>query len=219
LAPHNPNPHEIRGPREGPVQSTLGTLLRARVLGAATPETEWVSLLQAIASGDQRALCNLHGRMRVLVFTLVLRIVQDRHTAEEVTLDVFQDIWTRASEFRPDSGTVVGWIMNQARSRAIDQVRFQRAQKRVNPFPDLGDATVADSAAEDLDASDRASRLRAAVAHLTPAERSAVEMAFFFDHSYAEAAQQLYEPEGTVKTRIRSALEKLRQALDREMRS
>jgi RNA polymerase sigma-70 factor, ECF subfamily len=219
LAPHNLGRQETPGSREGSIESTLEHLLRAQVLGSATPESHWVALLQDIASGDQRALRDLHHRMRGLVFTLILRMVQDRHTAEELTLDVFQGIWKRAGEYRSEGGTVVGWIMIQARSRAIDQIRFERAQKRVNPFPHPEEPAIADSAAEHVDAIGRAMRLRAALAHLTPAERSAVDMAFFSEHSYAEAAQHLYEPEGTVKTRIRSALEKLRHALDRESRA
>lgn len=138
---------------------------------------------------------------------------RDTGTAEEITLDVFHDIWRRAGSYDVAGGTVVGWVMNQARSRAIDKTRFERRKKRVNPFPhDPEDVDENDSGAA-IDERKEEIRLRAAVARLTPSERSAIEMAYFSDCTYAEAATRLGESPGTVKSRIRSGLEKLRHAL------
>src|SRR5207245_2026594 len=83
-------------------------------------EIEWIGLVQSIAGGDQRALHALYTQTHRIVFTLIVRITSNRETAEELTLDVFHDVWRRASTYDPANGSVVGWIMNQARSRAID---------------------------------------------------------------------------------------------------
>lgn len=195
---------------------TLGALLRGSTSGPRTPESKWVELVQAIAQGDQVALRDLFGRMHTLVFTLITRIVRDKRTAEELTLDVFHDIWRDAGSYSPAGGSVVGWVMNQARSRAIDQLRYEHRKKRVDPFPDVDASYVEDNAASRLEESERDRHLRAAVAQLAPQERNAIETAFFADCTYAETAALLQAPTGTVKTRIRSGLEKLRASLGSE---
>jgi RNA polymerase sigma-70 factor, ECF subfamily len=199
--------------RENDPAPTLGTLLYAGTK-PRTAEVVWIALVHSIAAGDQLAFRDLYGRMHAIVYTLIVRIVRDTHTAEEVTLDVFHDIWRRAASYDEAGGTVVGWVMNQARSRAIDQTRFERRKKRVDPYPDSSEPLSETDSATDLDSHRRDKQLRAAVSELTPHERSAIEMAFFSDCTYAEAATRLGEPAGTIKTRIRSGLEKLRTALD-----
>ena len=178
------------------------------------PEAEWVALVHSMAAGDQRALHELYGRTHRIVFTLIMRTVHNRESAEELTLDVFHDLWRRASAYDPVNGTVVGWIMNQARSRAIDRVRFDQRKKRVNAHPEepIAESTVS-GPQETLDSNERAHVLRAAVLTLAPAERAAIETAFFAECTYAEVAARLNQPVGTVKTRIRSGLTKLREAL------
>jgi RNA polymerase sigma-70 factor (ECF subfamily) len=197
----------------------LGDLLYADTTKTPVSEKDWVGLVQSIAAGDQRALHALYERTHRLVFTLILRITNDWHTAEELTLDVFHDVWRRASTYDPASGSVVGWIMNQARSRAIDRVRFEGRKKRVDhradsPLP----ATAASDAHEAFDLKEQSRLVRNALTVLTPEERQAIETAFFSELTYAEAAAQLNQPLGTVKTRIRSGLGKLRQALARTVR-
>jgi RNA polymerase sigma-70 factor, ECF subfamily len=98
------------------VRATLGDVLYADRSGAPALEREWVALVQAVAKADQLALHALYERAHRIVFTLSLRITHGRETAEEVTLDVFHDVWRRASAYDPANGTVLGWIMNQARS-------------------------------------------------------------------------------------------------------
>jgi RNA polymerase sigma-70 factor (ECF subfamily) len=193
---------------------TLGDLLYADATRPRTSEKEWVGLVRDIAAGEQRALHALYERTHRIVFTLAVRITGSRETAEELTLDVFHDVWRRAAAYDPAGGTVVGWIMNQARSRAIDRLRFEQRKKRVNT---RGDDPPAPSPAGDpqqaLETRERARVLRAALEVLTPDERRAIETAFFAELTYQEAAARLQEPIGTVKTRIRSGLAKLRQAL------
>src|SRR5689334_21330789 len=109
--------------------ATLGDVLYAKAK-TPVPEQDWVVLVQSIAAGDQLALHALYERAHRLVFTLVIRITANRETAEELTVDVFHDIWRRSSGYDPANGTVLGWIMNQARSRAIDRLRFENRKKR-----------------------------------------------------------------------------------------
>jgi RNA polymerase sigma-70 factor (ECF subfamily) len=156
----------------------------------------------------------LYEQAHRLVFTLMVRIVNDRATAEELTVDVFHDVWRRASTYDPAGGSVVGWIMNQARSRAIDRLRFEQRKKRVHRDADGPPAASAASDPRDiLDVREQGRVVRKALDVLTPAERQAIETAFFRDLTYREVAVELDQPLGTVKTRVRSGLGKLRQAL------
>ena len=194
--------------------STLGDLLYADRSAQTIPEEDWVWLVQAMAAGDQQALRALYERTHRLVFTLAIRICGDRHSAEEITVDVFHDVWRRSASYDPENGSVVGWIMNQARSRAIDRLRFDRRKKRVAPEPGPGGEQPAEPGPADaVDARRRRSTLQAALAALTGDERRTIETAFFSELTYAETAARLDEPLGTVKTRVRSALAKLRKAL------
>jgi RNA polymerase sigma-70 factor, ECF subfamily len=193
---------------------TLGEVLYAGTAKALVSEGDWVVLVRSVASGDQGALHALYERSHRAVFTLAMRITANRETAEEVTLDVFHDVWRHASCYQEADGTVLGWIMIQARSRAIDRLRFDQRKKRANP--EIGDPlpAVATASPDDLIAlKEQSQALRAALAVLTPDEREAIEAAFFREMTYAEVAGRLNQPLGTIKTRIRSGLHRLRQAL------
>ncbi|MGH7128424.1 MAG: sigma-70 family RNA polymerase sigma factor [Planctomycetaceae bacterium] len=193
---------------------TLGGLLYAGEAEMVASEKDWSRLVYSIAAGDQQALHELYDRTHRLVFTLILRITNSRETAEELTLDVFYDVWRRASTYDAARGTVLGWIMNQARSRAIDRLRLEQRQKRVKQHPDGPMPTaVAEDPHAALATREQGRLLRNALTVLTGDERQAIETAFFSQLTYAETAGQLNQPLGTVKTRIRSGLEKLRQAL------
>ena len=193
---------------------TLGDLLYADPTAPRISEQEWVDIVRAIGAGNQAALRALHDRSHRLAFMLIMRITQDRATAEELTIDVYHDVWRRASSYDPANGTVLGWIMNQARSRALDHLRYLQRQKRVNRFPHepLGNGADHDFEAS-FDREELAAQLRAAVGVLTAPERQAIEAAFFRDKTYAEIADETQVPLGTIKTRIRSALAKLRREM------
>jgi RNA polymerase sigma-70 factor (ECF subfamily) len=211
-----------RRPDDDPRDSetkTLGDVLYANKATAAVSEKDWVALVQSIARGDQLALHALYTQTYRIVFTLIVRITSNRETAEELTLDVFHDVWCRAPKYDPAGGSVVGWIMNLARSRAIDRVRYEARKKRVNPRADNPSAvTAASSAHEAFDIREQGRLLQQALKVLTPDERQAIETAFFSEMTYSEAAAKLNQPLGTVKTRIRSGLRKLRQALGETVR-
>lgn len=196
--------------------ATLGDVLYAKSQ-APVQEQEWVTLVQAIAAGDELALHRLYEMAHRIVFTLSMRITANREAAEEVTVDVFHDVWRRASRYDAASGTVLGWIMNQARSRAIDRLRFDSRKKR---SPEGEVQPLAEETADPHDVlklREQGQWLRAALTGLTPDERLAIEMTFFGGLTYAEAAARLKEPLGTIKTRIRSGLHKLRQRLMTEV--
>lgn len=171
-----------------------------------------MDLVHAIATGSQAALRTLYERAHRIAFTLIMRITHSREIAEELTVDVFHDVWRRAPLYDAANGPVLGWILNQARSRAIDSLRRAQRDKRVNPYPD-GPVVDAEPEPSDevIDREELAWRLRKAVALLTRDERQAIEAAFFSDMTYAEVAAQLHQPLGTIKTRIRSGLGKLRE--------
>jgi RNA polymerase sigma-70 factor, ECF subfamily len=181
-------PHDDRRECEA---RTLGDLLYANKAKATVSEKEWVRLIRSIAGGDQLALHELYTQTHRIVLTLLVRITRNIETAEELTLDVFHDVWRRAATYDPANGTVVGWIMNQARSRAIDRLRFEQAASD----PQKGRL------------------LRHALQVLTPEERQTLKTAFFSELTYREVAAKFDQPLGTVKTRIRSGLGKLREAL------
>jgi RNA polymerase sigma-70 factor (ECF subfamily) len=197
---------------------TLGDLLYGDEVKIPVSESDWVQVIRSIAAGDQLALHSLYERMHRLVFTLILRITKDPHTAEELTLDIFHDVWKRAGGYDPAGGSVVGWIMNQARSRAIDRLRFEQRKKRVNvngDRPPVLDALQGPQEAYHLE--EQARLLRNALSVLTPEERQVIEIAFFSERTYLEVAEELNQPLGTVKTRIRSGLGKLREKLSRTL--
>jgi RNA polymerase sigma-70 factor, ECF subfamily len=196
-----------------PTVTTLGDVLYANPSRPPIPEAEWALLVQSIARGDQSALHALYLRAHRIVFTLIMRLVRRRETAEELTLDVFHDVWRRAAEYDSAAGSVVGWIMNQARWRALDRLRFEQRKKRSNGHGEH--ATEIGEAVEEIivDSADEPA-LRNALAALAPEERQAIETAFFSELTHVETAARLNAPVGTVKTRIRSGLHKLRRALN-----
>jgi RNA polymerase sigma-70 factor, ECF subfamily len=206
-------------PRESEAK-TLGDLLYADKAKVRVTEDDWLNLVHSIATGDQQALHSLYEQTHRLAYTLILRITKNRETAEEVTLDVFHNVWRRASDYDPANGSVVGWIMNQARSRAIDRMRFEQRKKRVNSYADEAFTTTVEQDPQQACRFEEESRmLRKALEILTPEEREVIETAFFSEMTYQEAAAKLNQPLGTVKTRIRSGLTKLRQALTTKLRA
>jgi RNA polymerase sigma-70 factor (ECF subfamily) len=202
-----------------PDTKTLGDILYADKSKVRVSEDAWLQLVRAVAGGDQRALHSLYEQTYRIVFTLIVRITANQETAEEVTLDVFYDVWRKASTYDPANGSVVGWIMNQARSRAIDRLRFDQRKKRVNTYPDSMEPTTDIVDPQQACLFEEESRLlRKALEVLTPEERNAIETAFFSELTYEETARKLNQPLGTVKTRIRSGMEKLREALGKKLK-
>ena len=177
---------------------TLGELLYADPSIARISEKDWLALVRAIAAGDEAALRLLYEKTYSVVFTYLIRLTGDRELTDELILDVYQHIWCEAPLFDGADGPVLGWIMRQARN-AAHAGRSTTSMHGVN----------ADSRAT---AEDR--RLQRALATLTVEEREAIEATFLNGLSYSEMAAQWQEPLGTIKSRIRSGLAKLHQALE-----
>lgn len=193
---------------------TLGDVLYRDKSRTAVPEKDWVAIVESIAAGDQRALHALFERTHRVVFTLIFRIVSSRQTAEEVTLEVYHDVWRDASRYDAANGSVLGWVMNQARSTAIDRLRFDQRKKRVEPSPDTALLTLDMPDYRDvLEVREQSRAVRHALTALTQGEREAIESAFFGELTYLDVAARSKQPPGTIRTRIRSALHKLRQAM------
>jgi RNA polymerase sigma-70 factor, ECF subfamily len=198
-----------REPDDGPA-NTLGSVIYADCQPSVA-EGEWTDLVRGIALRDESALRELYGRTHRIVFTLIFRIVRDRPTAEEVLLDVYHDVWRKAATFDPTRGTVIAWLMNQTRSRAIDRLRTDNRKKR-SDSQESSDVGVEPSVNPAMAAQQR-STLEHCLQSLTLDERRAIETAYFQELTYAEVAERLGEPLGTIKTRIRAGLAKLRTLL------
>jgi len=195
--------------------ATLGDVLYAKAK-PPVEEREWVTVVRSITAGDQLALHTLYEMAHRVVFTLAMRIVANRETAEEITIDVFHNIWREASRYDAANGPVLAWIMNQARSRAIDRLRFDNRKKRTPGSDTQPPAEPVADPHDVLELRKQGESLRAALAVLTPEEREAIETTFFGGLTHTEAAERLHQPLGTVKTRIRSGLYKMRHALTSE---
>jgi len=180
------------------------------------------ALMAGIAAREKTALETFYDRHAGQVMALCLRILRDRAEAEEVLGDVFWELWDRADRYRHDRGAPVAYVMTVARSRAIDRLRRRRPEVTASavetdaagaPAP-LADAPSADPGPfHAAAAAERRTRIRVALATLSEAERRAVELSFFDGLSHGEIARALREPLGTVKSRIRQGLLRLRDAL------
>jgi RNA polymerase sigma-70 factor, ECF subfamily len=183
---------------------------------ASAPDLE---LVDRIKQGDSTALDALYERYSSPVYSLVWKILQNAEEAEDVALDVFWQIWRQADRYDPSRGAPPAWIFTVARSRAIDRLRARhRREDRTISFDDpaVNLDPLDEEAAPDLVASFRQTRdaVREAIKTLSVVQREAIELAFFKGLTHVEIARQLDEPLGTIKTRIRQGLIKLRKILD-----
>ena len=171
------------------------------------------AILVRIAAGDQGALGALYDRHGRSVFSLASRIVTDRGDAEDVVQDVFAQAWRQADRYDAARATVTGWLLMMTRARAIDRVRARTARPLTadDEMPDLPDPDPGQEAAAIT--SEAVARLQQALRDLPAAQRTALELAYYEGLTQADIAQKLREPLGTIKTRMRSALQKLRAVL------
>lgn len=169
-------------------------------------------LALALRRGEQHALAELYDRYGGAVYNLALRITRDAGMAEEVSLDSFLQLWRQANRFKPDHGSLQSWLFTITRSRAIDRVRTANAAKRTKA-EDVASVTAPHQPDEMADLAQRRQLVRQAMAALSPAQRTALELAYYEGLSHSEIAARLGEPLGTVKTRIRQAMLTLRGVL------
>ena len=168
-----------------------------------------------MARGDHSALAELYDRNARLVFSLALRILQNRADAEDVVQDVFAQVWAQANRYDNTRGAVAAWMLTMARSRAIDKLRSRGARPEIASeariVEDVPDAAVR----QDLQllSAEQVETLKGALNELPAPQRIALELAYYEGLTHAEIADRLSEPLGTVKTRIRQAVIRLREAL------
>lgn len=178
-------------------------------------DQELIYLVQGIAKGDQSALAALYDTTSRLVYGLILRVLGDAGTAEEVLLDVYTQVWRQAANYDTGRGMPLAWLTTIARSRAIDRLRSGwQDQKRKEPLDLLNDRETAGANPEDMTVmSERQRFVRSALALLSPEQREVIELAYYGGLSHSEIASRLNQPLGTVKTRTRLGMMKLREAL------
>jgi RNA polymerase sigma-70 factor, ECF subfamily len=193
----------------------VGSLRLGRATRAAVPETgdPLGGLLRLAGRGDQHAFGQLYDALAPMVFGVVVKVVRDPSQSEEVAQEVFVELWRLAARYDGSKGSVGAWAATMAHRRAIDRVRSeQSARNRVareisNIVPDHDD--VVGKVESTLDQA----RVRRALEQLSPLQREAVELAYFGGHTYREVAVLLDVAEGTVKTRIRDGMIRLRDEL------
>lgn len=172
--------------------------------------------IKRLAAGDADALALLYDRHSRLVYSLAFRVLGDTLEAEEVVQDVFAQAWRQASRYDTSRGAVVAWLLMMTRSRAIDRVRSRRGLPPLAPDGWKGLAEMEDPSTGPEMATltgEQIARLRAALDQLPLVQRTTIELAFYEGLTHVEIAERLEQPLGTVKTRIRLGLLKLRSAV------
>lgn len=178
-----------------------------------------VTLIRLIAESQEEALSELYDRYNRLVYSLAIYILGDPLIAEEVTQDVFVRIWENASSYQMERAQVSTWLTSIARHRAIDMLRRRgvRPEGHSVTWDDLNltDVPKLDgrSPEETTDSILLRERVQQAIKTLPSEQQAALKLAFFYGYSHSQIAEQLGEPLGTIKTRIRMALQKLRNIL------
>jgi RNA polymerase sigma-70 factor (ECF subfamily) len=185
-----------------------------RGASAAAREREWRDCMGQIGDGDARALATLYDQTSSLVYGVAMRILRNEADAEEVASEVYTQVWRTASSFDASRGSVLAWLTTVARSRSIDRVRSRSRARKEEPIEHAA------AIASEQETPERSSwlgeqrrRVREALGSLPPEQREAIEMAYFSDMTQTELAERLQQPLGTVKTRIRLGMIKLRDRL------
>ena len=177
-------------------------------------------LLERVARGDESALATLYDRYAGPLYALAFRMTGERADAEEVVLDAFQQAWRDAARFREERGSVAAWFTMICRSRALDLVRARGRRDRAvsraasaTPEDALAMGRGPEPTGQAVEGGERRRLIAAALEQLSPAQRQVIELAFFEGLSHSEIADRLGEPLGTIKTRVRLGMQKLRDAL------
>jgi RNA polymerase sigma-70 factor (ECF subfamily) len=177
-----------------------------------------VELLSAIARGDEQALASLYDRYRLILFGLILRILHSRAEAEDVLQEVFLQVWQKAADFNQARGRPFTWLVTLARSRAIDRLRSLGARERLATASAREETEEVGDAVTDAILSERGEVLRDALSELPAEQRQVLLLAYFDGFTQTEIAERTGSPLGTVKTRMRSGMGRLRALLGDKMK-
>jgi RNA polymerase sigma-70 factor (ECF subfamily) len=170
-------------------------------------------ILQAVAGGDEQALGQIYDRYRVILFGLLVRILSSREEAEDVLQEVFLQVWRRAGDFDENRGRPFTWLVTLARSRAIDRLRSRAARERLATASNQDAAEEVSDAASDAFRSEQRTLVSNALAQLPEEQKKPLMLAYFDGMTQSEIAEKLGAPLGTVKTRMRSGMNRLRELL------
>jgi RNA polymerase sigma-70 factor (ECF subfamily) len=190
--------------------------LRAVVGGSRVREDDpAAALLVRVARGDEQAFSELYDRLAPRVHATVLKVVRDPAMSEEVTQEVMVELWRLAPRYEASRGSVAAWATTVAHRRAVDRVRSsQSSRDRDQRDLDRTPRRPHDEVAELVEDRMERERVTRALTSLTPAQRESIELAYFSGYTYREVAAVLDVPEGTVKTRIRDGLIRMRDELE-----
>jgi len=178
-------------------------------------EQEWAGFLARIAAGDQSALAELYDASSAKVFGLAMKILGDRDAAEEVTVDVYTQVWRKIASYDAQRGTPGSWLMTMTKNRAIDGFRSRYLERgRQVPLDEAAELPGHEATPEQYSAGLERQRLvQAALAVLSTEQRQAIALAYYWGMSQSEIADRLKLPLGTVKTRMRLGMIRLREVL------
>lgn len=191
-----------------------GPVSRRGVPEAADPVSDEV-LLVAVADGDRSAFAALYDRFARTVYGVALAVIRDPSMSEEVAQEVFVEAWRIAARFDADRGSARVWLTTMAHRRAIDRVRSERSSRdRTDRIGRRDLPNPYDDVTERVELAHEHDQVRAALAALTDRQRQVVELAYYQGHTYREVAEILDIPLGTIKTRMRDGLIRLRAALE-----
>jgi RNA polymerase sigma-70 factor (ECF subfamily) len=173
-----------------------------------------IRLIRQVANQDRDAFSQLYDRFSTLVFTLAMRMLKARSDAEDLLQEVFVQVWRQAQSYSAERGSPEAWIVNIARSRAIDKIRsIRRMEKSFVLTEDPARAESTDNVESSAAESEVRMAINSALANLPEAQRKVLELAYFAGLTQTEIATRLAEPLGTVKTRMRSGIQRLREML------
>jgi RNA polymerase sigma-70 factor, ECF subfamily len=186
--------------------------------GVQSPDHhDWAAVIALVARGDEAALAQFYDGTSRGVFGLIFRMVGEVSVAEDIALEVYMQVWRTAQTYTPSRGSVTAWLITLARSRAIDWIRSGQARSRqqtqdLKKIPELRDSAPSPELA--WMESDRAEAVQRALAALPEEQRQAIELSYFEAMSHSEIAQRLAQPLGTVKSRIRAGMSRMRELLN-----
>jgi len=197
----------------------LAALLPKRAAKVQGEGGDEASLLRRVARGDKGAYRTLYDRLGSQSLAIAIRVLGGKAEAEDTVQETFLDVWTRAAQFDPVRGSGRAWVLSMVRNRAIDRLRTRGAVSRMIERAESQQATApiaSTSPADELTRAEAQLSIHVAMSELTDAQRHALELAYFEGLSQSEIAERLGEPLGTVKSRVRAAMEKLASLLPHE---
>jgi RNA polymerase sigma-70 factor, ECF subfamily len=181
---------------------------------AADAEVSLEDLLARVAEGDRSAFSGLYDALAPRVFGLVRRLLIDHAQSEEVTQEIFLEIWQTATRYAPAKGSATSWVLTMTHRRAVDRVRASQASRDRDAKVGIRDIEPEfDVVSENVEISIENERVKRAMQRLTELQRQAVTLAYYGGYSHSEVAELLSVPIGTVKTRLRDGMIRLRDEL------